>query len=49
MKELRVLNARLDRMQSDMERQVNSKIDSMEKQVNTKVDKLCGSMEKVMA
>lgn len=35
--------------QSDMERQVNSRIDSMEKQVNSRVDKLRGSMEKTMA
>lgn len=36
-------------MQIDMERQVNSRIDSMETQVNYRVDKLRGSMEKMMA
>ena len=49
MKELKAINSRLDRMQSDMEKQVNSRIDSMEKQVNSRVDKLRGSMEKMMA
>lgn len=49
MKELKAINSRLDRMQSDMERQVSSRIDSMENQVNSRVDNLRGSMEKMMA
>ena len=49
MKELKAINSGLDRMQIDMERQDNSRIDSMETQVNSRVDKLRGSMEKMMA
>lgn len=49
MKELKAINSRLDRLQTDMEKQVNARIDSMEKQVNSRVDKLRGSLEKMMA
>ena len=49
MKELKAINSGLDRMQIDMERQDNSRIDSMETQVNSRVDKLHGSLEKMMA
>lgn len=48
MKELKAINASLD-IQIDIEKQVNTRIDSMEKQVNSRVDKLCESMEKMMA
>ena len=37
MKELKAINSRLDRMQADMERQVNSRTDSMETQANSTV------------